>query len=76
MVGPVQERWQGRCETVVERGEAQRKPISNMPTSKFFHIRQLRCLKRASGTTSARRRVFYTMFLRIPPGAESTPKAS
>ena len=53
-----------------------RYPIFNMPTSKWFHIRQLRCLKRASGTTSARQRVFYTMLLRIPPGAESTPKAS
>ena len=51
-------------------------PIFNMPTRKLFHIRQLRCLKRASGTTSARQRVFYTMLLRIPPGAESTPKAS
>ena len=51
-------------------------PIFNMPTSNFFHIRQLRCLERASGTTSARQRFFYTMFLRIPPGAESMPMAS
>ena len=47
---------------------------ANMPMSKFFHIRQLRCVKRASGATSARQRVFYTMLLRIPPGAESTPR--
>ena len=51
-------------------------PSLTCPRANTFHIRQLHCLKRASGTTRARRRVFYTMLLRTPPGAEPTPKAS